>query len=144
MQKYLWDLCRELALAFCSTQLSTHVLSLTSKKCCHVGIHVILGTPCKRTLSSNVSGESFENLQYHLTKKGKACQARWMNWNKLKTNSSKKVSKRFPMWASEDVSKKCIANYLFDPTNICGCFIHVMTYLSKYGHVFINWTLWWL
>jgi hypothetical protein len=33
-----------LGLAFYLTQLSTQVLSLTSKKCCHVGIHVILGT----------------------------------------------------------------------------------------------------
>ena len=31
-------------LVYCSTQLSTQVLSLTSKKCCHVDIHVILGT----------------------------------------------------------------------------------------------------
>ena len=31
-------------LAFSSIQLSTQVPSLTSKKCCHVGIHVILGT----------------------------------------------------------------------------------------------------
>ena len=35
---------QELSLAFCSTQLTTQVPSLTSKKCCHVGIHVILGT----------------------------------------------------------------------------------------------------
>ena len=32
-----------LTLSFCSIQLSTQVLSLTSKKCCHVGFHVILG-----------------------------------------------------------------------------------------------------
>ena len=44
MQKNSWDLYWELGLAFCSTQLWTCVLSLTSKKCCHVGIHVILGT----------------------------------------------------------------------------------------------------
>ena len=30
--------------SFCSTWLSTRVLSLASKKCCHVGIHVIPGT----------------------------------------------------------------------------------------------------
>jgi hypothetical protein len=45
-------LCRHLGLAFCSTQPSTQAPSLTSKKCCHVGIHVILGTqefgtPCE-------------------------------------------------------------------------------------------------
>jgi hypothetical protein len=33
-----------LGLAFCSTQLSTQVLSLTSKTFCHLGIHVVLGT----------------------------------------------------------------------------------------------------
>ena len=32
-----------MGLAFCSIQLLTQVLSLTSKKCCHVGVHVILG-----------------------------------------------------------------------------------------------------
>jgi len=31
----------ELSLAFCSTQVSTYVPSLTSKKWCHVGIHVV-------------------------------------------------------------------------------------------------------
>jgi hypothetical protein len=31
----------ELGLAFCSTQVSTYVPSLTSKKWCHVGIHVV-------------------------------------------------------------------------------------------------------
>ena len=44
MHKYSWDLCWELGLAFCSTQLSTQVPSLISKKCCHMGIYVILGT----------------------------------------------------------------------------------------------------
>ena len=44
MQKYLWDLCWELNLALYLIQLSPQVPSLTSKKCCHVGIHVILGT----------------------------------------------------------------------------------------------------
>ena len=44
MQKYSWDLCWEMGLDFCLTQLSTQVPSLTSKNCCHVGIHVILGT----------------------------------------------------------------------------------------------------
>jgi hypothetical protein len=44
MQKYSRDLCWELGLAFCSTQLSTQVPTLASQKCCHVGIHVILGT----------------------------------------------------------------------------------------------------
>ena len=44
MQKHLRDLSWELGLAFCSIQLSTQVLSLTPQKCCHVGIHVILGT----------------------------------------------------------------------------------------------------
>ena len=38
------DLCCKLGLDFCSTQLSTQVPSLTFKKWCHVGIHVILGT----------------------------------------------------------------------------------------------------
>ena len=36
------DLCWELGLAYCSTQFSTQVSSLTSNKQCHVGIHVIL------------------------------------------------------------------------------------------------------
>jgi hypothetical protein len=44
MQKYLRDLGWELGLAFCSTQLATQVPSPTSKKCCQVGIQVILGT----------------------------------------------------------------------------------------------------
>jgi len=44
MQQYSWDLGWELGLAFCSTQFATQVPSLTSEKCCHVGIHVILGT----------------------------------------------------------------------------------------------------
>ena len=49
MQEYLHDLCWELGLVFYSTQLSTQALSLTSKQCCLVGIHVILGTwdPCE-------------------------------------------------------------------------------------------------
>ena len=39
------DLCWELGLGLCSTQLSTqNSQALTSKKCCHVDIHVILGT----------------------------------------------------------------------------------------------------
>jgi hypothetical protein len=42
-KKYQDWFCK-LGLAFCSTQLSTRVPSLTSKKWCHVGIHVILGT----------------------------------------------------------------------------------------------------
>ena len=41
------DLCWELGQAFCSTRLSTQVLTPTLKKCCHVGIHVILGTLCE-------------------------------------------------------------------------------------------------
>jgi hypothetical protein len=46
----IWDLCWGLGLAFCLTQISTQVPSLTSQKCCHVSIHVILGNhdlgPC--------------------------------------------------------------------------------------------------
>jgi hypothetical protein len=38
------DLCLELDLAFLLIQLSTRIPSLTPKKCCHVGIHVVLGT----------------------------------------------------------------------------------------------------
>ena len=41
MQKYSRDLCWELGLAFRST---THTPSRASEKCCHVGIHVIVGT----------------------------------------------------------------------------------------------------
>lgn len=37
------DLCWQLDSAFCMTQLLTHVLSLNSKKRCHVGICVMLG-----------------------------------------------------------------------------------------------------
>jgi hypothetical protein len=44
MQEYIQDLCWDLGLVFCSTQTSTQVPHLTSKKCCHVGIYVILGT----------------------------------------------------------------------------------------------------
>jgi hypothetical protein len=44
MQTYLQDLCWELDLTTCSTQHSTQVPSPTSKKCCHVSIHVTLGT----------------------------------------------------------------------------------------------------
>ena len=44
MQKYSQDSCWELGLAFCLTQLSIQVRLLTSKKCCHVDIHVILET----------------------------------------------------------------------------------------------------
>jgi hypothetical protein len=44
MQKYSRDLSWALALAFCSTYFSTKVPSLIFKKCCHVSIHVILGT----------------------------------------------------------------------------------------------------
>ena len=33
-----------LGIAFCLAQLSTQVMSLTPKKYCHVGIHIILGT----------------------------------------------------------------------------------------------------
>ena len=44
MQKYLHDLGCELGLAFYSTQLAKQVPSLTSKKCCHVDIHLIVGT----------------------------------------------------------------------------------------------------
>jgi hypothetical protein len=44
MQQYSWALGWELGLAFCSTQLATQVSRLTSKNCCHVGIHVIVGT----------------------------------------------------------------------------------------------------
>ena len=40
--KELWNLCWELCLAFCSTQLSAQVPSLTSINCCRVGIHGIL------------------------------------------------------------------------------------------------------
>ena len=40
MQNIYW----ELGLAFCSTQLTTQILSLASKNLCHVGIHVILRT----------------------------------------------------------------------------------------------------
>ena len=43
MQNDSWALCWELCLAFCSTHLETQVPSLTSKKCCHVGIHVTVG-----------------------------------------------------------------------------------------------------
>ena len=39
-----WDLCWELGLAFCFTQIPTQVIGVTSKTCCHVGIHVILRT----------------------------------------------------------------------------------------------------
>ena len=51
MQKYSRDLFRKLGLAFCSAQLSIQVLNMTFKKCCHVGIRVIvdlrLQTPCE-------------------------------------------------------------------------------------------------
>ena len=44
--KNLHDLClHDLGLAFRSTQLSTQVPSLTSKNCCDVDIHVIVGIP---------------------------------------------------------------------------------------------------
>ena len=43
LREYSWDLCWELGLVFCSTQLSAKVSSLTFKKCCHVGIHVTKG-----------------------------------------------------------------------------------------------------
>ena len=41
--------------SFFSTQLSTRVLSLVSKKCCHVGIHVLFGI---RTLDPMWRGRS--------------------------------------------------------------------------------------
>ena len=41
---YVWW---ELGLAFSSSQLSTQVPSITFKKCCHLSIRVILGTPCE-------------------------------------------------------------------------------------------------
>ena len=41
--KSLQDCVWELGLAFCLAQLSTQVPTLTSKKWCHVDIHVILG-----------------------------------------------------------------------------------------------------
>ena len=45
MQKYPWEVGWELGLAFRSTQLATQVPSLASKKCGHLDIHVIVGTP---------------------------------------------------------------------------------------------------
>ena len=50
--KYPKNLYWELGLVFRSIQLLTQVLSLTTKKCCHVGIHVILGTP-REAISPN-------------------------------------------------------------------------------------------
>ena len=49
MQKNSQDLCWELGLPFCLAQFWTYILSLSSKKCCHVGIRVILGPwdPCE-------------------------------------------------------------------------------------------------
>ena len=50
MQNYSRDLCWELGLAFCSTQLSTQVPSLTFKKCCRRPCHAWdlgLGTMCE-------------------------------------------------------------------------------------------------
>jgi hypothetical protein len=45
--KNLHDLCWQLGLAFCSTQLLTQIPSLTSKNCCDVDIHVIVGILCE-------------------------------------------------------------------------------------------------
>ena len=46
-----------------STQLSTLVMSLMSKKCCHVGIHIILGTPCE-VVSPNFHAHNGCNCTY--------------------------------------------------------------------------------
>ena len=68
------------------------------------------------TLSSNARRVPFEYLQIYLNKKRKACKAMVNEWiNVQKYISFKKVSKRFPMWVSENFSKKC--NYLFDLIN---------------------------
>jgi hypothetical protein len=41
---YLGTCVAKWVYAFCSTQLSSQISSFTLKKCCHVGVHVILGT----------------------------------------------------------------------------------------------------
>ena len=44
MHNSSWHLCWELGLVFWLTLLSTRVLSLIFKKCCHAGIHVLCET----------------------------------------------------------------------------------------------------